>query len=112
MSLLDEFPHTVDIEEKTESGNAGSGYTYTWPAIASSVKAWVQPKKAEAVFQFDKEGSMVTHEVYFTTNRNLSRLHRIDYGGTKLYVLAWRDASAGTGTLYKALCDERSERAS
>ena len=114
MSVLDQFPHTVTIQERkgsrTASGGLDTSSGYSNVTGQVDVEAWVQKPKARTVEEWEKRGQTIAQVVFFPVDKSLTERHRIVFGTRKLEVVGYDDATAGLGFAFMAVTIEKKRR--
>lgn len=117
MSLLDNFPHTIDISRVTAAQGqyVSNKLTKAATPYLEDVAAWVQPADAKTVKEFAARDQVVTHTVFvqsLPSGIKLSDLVDVTsgpYSGYELKVRAWREATAGLSMAWKLICEGNRE---
>lgn len=66
MTLLDHFPHTVEILRPSYAQGAAGGDTIAaFATVAAETAAWIQPARASTITEYRRRDQKVEFSVYF-----------------------------------------------
>jgi len=106
MSLLDNFPHTIDLARATYSVGGYGGDKHTLTSFITGEAAWVQVASQKEIAEFAKKDQDVSHKIYLRRDPGLQLdddilVHGGPYDGKHLKAKSWADATAGLGYAWK-----------
>lgn len=111
MSLLDSFPHTVDLARVTYTADplGGDVPSENPTPYAEAESAWVQPASANTIREFQQRNQQVSHTVYLRRNPGLKlddvmTVHGGPYDGAVLAIVSFNETTAGLGLAWQAIC--------
>lgn len=110
MSLLDQFPHTVTIQRRTNQQDELGGDVEIWVDVATDVEAWVQVASASDIKEFEKQGMQITHAVYFNEDPEINETNQIIYNGKTFQFGAVQEDSVGFDIVWKAMVTQYTTR--
>lgn len=102
MSLLDDFPHSVNIVRPFNRRDKYGGTEQTEETVYEDEPAFKQPVSATDALDYEKRNMNVSHVIYFQRDLGLTTEHRVIHDGESYLVVAFSDASAGLGVVWKA----------
>lgn len=118
MSILNNMPHKCRIQRLIHSQGMLGGSKTTPTTEQTDVLCWEQAASHAEVMAFQKRGMRITHKVYFTADPQVTEQHQIvmtERNGTAIAAADQvaldvkseprPDASAGTGAVWKVMCD-------
>jgi SPP1 family predicted phage head-tail adaptor len=82
------FPHTIDIEEYTQTSDGMGGHTETWSTIQNGLQAHVQPISGREYYQAQQIQNPVNMDVYTPYNEVIKPSMRVLYNGMKLNIIS------------------------
>lgn len=119
MSLPDNLPHTCTI---TRSAAVEDEYGADYDApltVETGRECWVQPASDNEINRFQRREQTVTHKVYFRGDPGVLPGYSLipangratcPFAGATLEVKSKAEATAGTGLLYRVMCEEIQQR--
>jgi hypothetical protein len=115
MSLIDQLPHTAAIHHVSYSqddGGLGGETENNQAAYVVAEPAWFQPLSTSEVNKYGQRNQEVSHKVYLQRDPGLrlddrliaaSGLRTCPWAGREFSFVAFDEATAGFGLLWKAI---------
>lgn len=115
MSLPDNLPHLCDIYKSAWQPDEYAADVDYPKAVSSGVACWVQPASDREVKLFQRGDQIVTHSVYFRGNPGVRPGYQLvptngTFSGALLEVKSANECTAGTGLLWRVMCEETQPR--
>lgn len=115
MSVLNSMPHRCTIQRLVHSTGSLGGSKTTPTVEQTGVRCFEQSAGHAEVDEYQKRGMRVTSKVYFVADPQVTERHQIlitERGGASVTEApldvkseARPDASVGSGTIWKIMCD-------